>query len=25
GFEKEEWFPKNKEKEDPQYCDYCNP
>jgi hypothetical protein len=24
-FEKEEWFPKNKEKEDPQYCDYCNP
>jgi len=22
---KEEKFPKNKEKEDPMYCDYCNP
>jgi len=24
-FQKEEWYPKKKEKEDPQYCQYCNP
>ena len=24
-FQKEEWYPKQKEKEDPQYCQYCNP
>ena len=23
--QKEEWYPKKKQKEDPQYCDYCNP
>ncbi len=24
-FQKEVWYPKKKEKEDPQYCQYCNP
>lgn len=24
-YQKEAWYPKNKEQEDPQYCDYCNP